>query len=116
MNRQLASADLYGETAIMLSVRSGSAAVFGSVIGCLPEDQVWIDWSIYPCVLVLRRTKGDQIVCSVARTMSAFHRGLTRPGLLDGERVGVIRGATIWFLAPAFSRKENILPSFSLRT
>lgn len=42
VNRQLMSTDIYGETAVMLSVRSGSPAVFRSVIGRLSEDEVKI--------------------------------------------------------------------------
>lgn len=42
VSRQLTSTDTYGETAVMLSVRSGSPAVFRSVIGRLSEDEVKI--------------------------------------------------------------------------
>ncbi len=40
VNRQLTSVDLYGETAVLLSIRSGSVSVFRWVMGCLTEEQV----------------------------------------------------------------------------
>lgn len=44
VSRQLVTPDIYGETAVMLSVRSGSQAIFFSVIGRLNEEQVGNDF------------------------------------------------------------------------